>query len=56
MPSTGRTPRHEQIGLTSGVNFDGLCELGNKTGVVYLYAEGPEPLLQLYGMSASSRA
>ena len=56
MPSTGRTPRYEQIGLTSGVNFDGLCELANKTGVVYLFAEGTEPLLPLYGMSVSSRA
>jgi len=55
MPLTGQTPRHEQIGLTSCVNFDGLCELANKTGVVYLYAESPEPLLQLYGMSACSR-
>jgi len=53
MPSTGRTPRHERIGLTSVVNFDGLC--ANNMGVVYLYAESPEPLLQLYGMSACSR-
>ena len=56
MPSTGRTPRHEQIGLTSGVSIDGLGELANNTGVVYLFAEGPEPLLPLYGMSARSRA
>jgi hypothetical protein len=32
---------YEQIGLSSGVNFDGLGELANKTGGVFLFAESP---------------
>jgi len=37
------------IGLTSGVNFEALGELANKTGGAFLFAESPEQLIPLYG-------
>ena len=37
------------IGLSSGVNFEALGELANKTGGAFLFAESPEQLIPLYG-------
>ena len=61
-PEVCRTRRQESIdlakangirvftlGLTSGVNFEALGELANKTGGAFLFAESPEQLIPLYG-------
>jgi hypothetical protein len=37
------------IGLSSGVNFETLGELANKTGGAFLFAESAEQLIPLYG-------
>lgn len=37
------------IGLSSGVNFEALGELANKTGGAFLFADSAEQLIPLYG-------